>query len=145
MLRKPTENHASIVQLHPIVDLQGVPWLASPHAGCLEQGDCGARLGVINLDVGLTYQVACDATDHTVYWGDLANVSHAQPYSGGVCSIGSSGTVSFDPGFETAFFLVVGNDSVDEGSYGLHSAGERPAQTVGICTYTQDLAGVICE
>jgi hypothetical protein len=96
-------------------------------------------------EVDVTYQVACDATSHTIYYGDLANVSHAQPYSGGICSIGSTGTVSFDPGFPNAFFLVVGNDAVDEGSYGLHSAGERPAQTVGICPYTQDLAGVICE
>jgi len=96
-------------------------------------------------EVDVTYQVACDATNHTIYWGDLANVSNPAPYSGGVCTIGNTGTASFDPGIPNAFFVVVGNDTTDEGSYGLATAGERPAEIGGVCTYTQNLGGVICE
>jgi hypothetical protein len=99
--------------------------------------------GTGNID--LSYALGCDAADHTIYYGDLANVASPTPYSAGLCSIGATGTASFNPGFDNAFFLVVANDGLDEGSYGLGASGERPEEQLGICTWTQDLAGVICE
>jgi hypothetical protein len=111
-------------------------------------GEADSLLASYNVGTGevdLSYVAACDATNHTIYYGDLADVGNPTPYSAAMCSIGTSGTASFDPGFPNAFFLVVGNDTVDEGSYGLATAGERPAETGAICPYTQDLAGVLCE
>ena len=89
------------------------------------------------------YAVACDANDHTIYYGDIADVA-AYAYSGAECSIGTTGNYSFDPGTGSFFFVVVANDGLEEGTYGHDSSpAERPATAV--CAYSQNLAGVICE
>lgn len=91
-------------------------------------------------EIEISYTPACDASDHTIYYGDLANVS-AYEYSGAECSVGRSGSASFDPGLPNAFFLIVGNNGWVEGSYGTSSSGaERPedTQTAG-CDLPQDL------
>jgi hypothetical protein len=121
----------------------GAPGEASPQTEPTAQMRVGRN--AVNGSIDVTFAPACDATNHTIYYGDLADVGNPTPYSAAMCSIGTSGTASFDPGFPNAFFLVVGNDTVDEGSYGLATAGERPAETGAICPYTQDLAGVLCE
>jgi hypothetical protein len=99
-----------------------------------------------NLGTGLidmTYTAACDANDHTIYYGDIGNVA-TYAYSGAECSIGITGNYSFDPGAGSFFFVVVANDGVEEGTYGEDwLAAERPATAV--CAYSQNLAGVICE
>jgi hypothetical protein len=96
--------------------------------------------------IDVTYTPACDATDHTIYYGDLSNVS-TYGYAGAACYIGTSGTASFDPGPGSWFFLVVANNGTEEGSYGQDSNSiERPeAVGVGVCDAPQNLAGVTCE
>lgn len=97
-------------------------------------------------EVDLTYTPACDATDHTVYYGDINNVA-AYGYADAACFLGTSGTASFDPGSGSWFFLIVASNGTDEGSYGKDAnLVERPeAVGVGVCDVPQDLAGVICE
>ena len=94
-------------------------------------------------EIDLTFSPACDATDHTVYYGDLANVS-TYGYSGAACFLGNSGVASFDPGPGSRFFLIVGNTGVVEGSYGRDGAGfERPEHFSGTaCDLSQDLSSV---
>jgi hypothetical protein len=93
--------------------------------------------------IDMTYTAACDATDHAIYYGDIADVS-AYTYSGASCSIGVDGTASFDPGTDSFFFLVVGNNGEKEGPYGNNSFDtDRTASP--ICTYTKELTGIICE
>jgi hypothetical protein len=97
-------------------------------------------------EVTISYTPACDATSHTVYWGDLASVS-SYAYTGAECNVGLTGSAVFDPGAGSVFFLIAGNDGSEEGSYGQHSnIGERPEHsgTPG-CNYPQDLGGVVCE
>jgi hypothetical protein len=98
--------------------------------------------GTSRIDV--TYAPACDATDHTLVWGDLSAVA-GYGYASAVCGIGTTGTASFDPGPGSVFFLVVGITGSAEGSYGLGLAGaERPEYTAGgVCARPQQL-GAAC-
>lgn len=93
--------------------------------------------------IDVTYTPSCDASNHTVYFGDLANVS-SYDYTGAACWRGNSGTTSFDPGVANAFFLIVGNTGIVEGSYGLDGAAfERPEHlATAECDLAQDLSGV---
>jgi hypothetical protein len=100
-------------------------------------------------EIDLTYTPACDATDHTIYWGDLADVG-SYLYGGAECFAGTSGTASFDPGGGSFFFVIVGNNGVEEGSYGLYNdAGttDQRDEDVGtpVCDLPRNLAGVTCE
>lgn len=101
-----------------------------------------AASGQVEID----YTPACDATDHTIYYGDLDDVA-SYGYGGAACYVGVSGSAAFDPGSDSAFFLVVANDHTREGSYGLGVAGlERPEQVgTPVCDLPQDLAGIVCE
>ncbi len=96
--------------------------------------------------IDITYFPACDASDHTIYFGDLSSVS-TYSYSNAVCDIGVSGSASFDPGAGSVFFLIVGNNGSSEGTYGMNSIpAERPeASGITQCEFPQDLGGVICE
>jgi hypothetical protein len=119
----------------------GVPGEASHQEVPSDQMRAELNLGTGQID--MTYTAACDAADHTIYYGDIADVS-TYAYSGGECSIGVGGAYSFDPGVGSFFFVVVANDNTEEGSYGKDASdAERPGTAV--CTYTQNLAGVICE
>ena len=99
--------------------------------------------------VDVTYTPACDATDHTIYYGDLASVA-TYSYTDAACTLGVSGNASFDPGAGSFFFLVVANNGTEEGTYGEWydgvTSGQRPP-AVGLlqCDYTQNLNGVTCE
>ena len=64
-------------------------------------------------------------------------------WTGEVCDIGTSGVHNgFDPGPGSFFFVVVGNDDLDEGSYGRNGGGtERPAHAGNLCGQVQTLAG----
>jgi hypothetical protein len=96
--------------------------------------------------IDLTYTPACDSTDHTVYYGDLSNVS-SYNYADASCFLGTTGTAPFTPGTGSFFFVIVANNGTDEGSYGKDDGTlERPeAVGVGVCDMPQNLAGVICE
>jgi hypothetical protein len=99
--------------------------------------------------IGIDYGAACDATGHTIHYGDIANIA-TYGWGGADCSIDASGTGTFipDPAVgESIFFVIVGHNSVYEGSYGADSAGvERPPNTTaaGACFHAQNLAPV-CE
>ncbi len=93
-------------------------------------------------DMTLQYTIGCAATDHTIVYGALDDVS-SYGYSGQDCWIGTSGNHLFNPGGDSLFFLVVANDGIGiEGSYGTDSAGiERPQDTNDpICSLVQDLS-----
>ena len=93
--------------------------------------------------IDVAFAPACDASDHTIYYGDLANVS-TYTYTGAACWRGNTGVSSFDPaGLSSAFFMIVGNNGVVEGSYGRDRFGsERPQDTTAGCQLPQDLSGV---
>ena len=122
----------------------GTPGEASQHdvAGDQMRASYNDATGAIDL----TYTPACDATDHTVYYGDLANVS-TYDYADAACALGTSGTASFDPGPGSWFFVIVAGNGAEEGSYGADgTATERPeAVGVGVCDVPQNLGGVTCE
>lgn len=91
-------------------------------------------------DITVRFGLACDSSDHALYYGPLAAVS-TYGWDGALCSIGSTGTTVFDPGDRSAFFLVTGHDSVVEGSLGKRAPGvERPeSNTDALCPLQQDL------
>jgi hypothetical protein len=96
------------------------------------------------IDIG--YTPACDAVEHNIYYGELAAVA-VYGYGAAACSVGVSGSANFTPAVDDAFFVIVANNGIEEGSYGEDgSAVERPEDvgTVG-CDRVQDLGGVICE
>ena len=99
----------------------------------------------ISGDMEVTFESPCEATDNSIYYGDLALVS-THTWSGGVCGVGIGGSYSgFNPGAGSYFFVVVGNKSADEGSYGQErdAAGvetERPDFALNSCSVSQDLS-----
>ena len=97
-------------------------------------------------NLSISYTPACSAADHHIEFGPLQDVS-TYGYSGQECSIGTSGTYgSFDPGPDSYFFVVVGDDGLGvEGSYGTSMTGgppvERPENLLDpVCTLVQDLS-----
>lgn len=127
-----------ILTIVPAGGTGGAPGEASGNAGSPMRASHDPGSG--NIDV--TYTAACDATEHTIYYGNLADVS-THGYSGAECGVGTSGSASFDPGPGDFFFVVVGTNATDEGSYGLDGSGsERPEDiaTTG-CDRPQDLSG----
>jgi hypothetical protein len=93
--------------------------------------------------IDVSYTGSCNATNHTIYYGNLSDVS-TYDYSGAACFLGCSGTTSFDPaGASDAFFVIVGNTGTVEGTYGLDGEGaERPEDTATAgCDLPRDLSG----
>lgn len=95
-------------------------------------------------NLALSYASGCETSDNAIYFGPLNQVA-SYGYSGEVCAIGTGGSyASFNPGAGSFFFVVVGNKSGDEGSYGLSrtTAGvqnERPPFAGNLCGVSQDL------
>jgi hypothetical protein len=111
----------------------------------------GGNLQVIGYEKGsgridFRYVPACDATQHTIYSGPLSSLS-SYDYTSAKCNVGASGSASFIPVSGDLYFLIVGNDTTREGSYGTRSSGaERPEDTATPgCDLPQDLGGVICQ
>jgi hypothetical protein len=95
-------------------------------------------------EMRLSYQSGCDSTDNNIYIGPLEQVS-SLAWSDEACSIGTTGTVSgFNPGAGSYFFVIVGNDGIDEGSYGQQNLGgsivERGPHVGSTCGEVQNLA-----
>jgi hypothetical protein len=95
-------------------------------------------------EIDVDYTPGCDASDHTIYYGDLADVA-TYGYAGATCSAGISGSASFDPGPNDTFFLIVATSGAAEGSYGVDGNDvERPEDTLTPgCDLAQDL-GATC-
>ena len=91
--------------------------------------------------VTVTYAPACGASGHVAYSGPLAQV-RVLKWDRAVCSLGVSGTASFNPGAGNRYFVIVGQGASAEGSYGRTSSGtERPeAAGVGTCDLPQTLS-----
>ena len=94
--------------------------------------------------VDVTYQPACGALDHTVYWG-TSPFAGSYSWKNSACGLGTSGTGSFNPGTPAPgtfiYYVVVGKNATNEGSYGTSSSGERPeAVGIGACDAPQTLA-----
>jgi hypothetical protein len=93
--------------------------------------------------IDVVYTPSCDASNHTIYYGDLANIA-SYGYTGAACWLGSAGTASFDPaGVTNAFFLIVGSTDLVEGSYGSDGSGTERPESIGAasCDLPQDLSG----
>jgi hypothetical protein len=116
----------------------GAPGEASGDPAQRMRAAYNATTGQIEVE----FTPACDSSNHTVVYGDLAGVS-SYAYSGAACWVGQAGNASFDPGLTNAFFLVVGNTGTVEGSYGEdHLETERPEYTgTPGCDLPQDLTG----
>jgi hypothetical protein len=101
-----------------------------------------ASLDPTDGTIDIQFTPACGATDHTVYYGPLADVS-TYGYTGALCNVGNDGTTTLDSGPESVFFLVVANNGEVEGSYGADSAGaQRPEDfATAVCDVPQDLSG----
>lgn len=95
--------------------------------------------------VDVTYVPACGALDEAIYWG-AGPFAGAAAWTNVACSLGSTGHAVFDPGDPAPdsfyYFVVVGQRTASEGSYGLATSGERPEATgFGACDKPQALGG----
>jgi hypothetical protein len=119
----------------------GAPGPASPQS--VPGSQMKAVYNKITGEIDVAYTPACDASNHTIYFGELANLA-SYGYTAAACGRGVSGTTSFDPGgLDNVFFLIVGNTGSVEGSYGLDGSGsERPEDTATAgCDLPRDLTG----
>lgn len=109
-----------------------------------------APLVVTELDpvsgrLSLSYQTGCGTVDNNIYYGPLDRVS-SLAWAGEVCGIGRNGAYGgFDPGPGSWFFVMVGNDGQNEGSYGKAllpggSQPERPPFSGSACGVAQSLS-----
>ena len=116
----------------------GAPGEASPQDSSAERMRASWNAGTGRVEVA--YSPACDATGHTIRWGDLSSVS-SYGYAGAECAVGASGVADFDPGASSVFFLIVADNASSEGSYGRDATGtERPeADGPTACDFPQDL------
>ena len=91
-------------------------------------------------NVEISYETGCNTDDNNIYYGPLSQVS-SYAWSGEVCNVGTSGTASFDPGTDSYFFVIVGNEAGKEGSCGRSSANvERSPFNLNFCSDVQDLS-----
>lgn len=76
--------------------------------------------------IGLSYVLGCETSDTTIEYGPLSAVS-TLGYSGQQCGVGTVGAYAWNYAGtpDSMFFLIVGNNGINEGSYGLGQGGER--------------------
>jgi hypothetical protein len=88
----------------------------------------------------LSYGPACRTSDNNFYFGALANVA-SPTYAGQDCGITNAGGYvwNYATSPESSFFLIVGHDTVIEGSYGKQTGGTERA-TAGLCPEPQDVS-----
>jgi hypothetical protein len=92
-------------------------------------------------EISISYESSCETDQNNIYYGNLADVS-LWNWTDQVCDIGVGGAGAFTPAGDSIFFVVVGNKSGKEGSYGQSSAGmERSTTLANVCGETQDLSG----
>ncbi len=95
--------------------------------------------------LSISYGVPCAATDHTIEFGELSHPNlAAYNWSGQECGLGNTGAYDWSTSGtpDAMFFVVVGNNGGQEGSYGTDHGGlERPEDTVSTsCPMEQNLA-----
>jgi hypothetical protein len=148
MLRAPTAEcttdiHAWVNEFK-LQDYQQIifripnPKEASPN-GTPMTAQKGAGTSVV-----VNYSPGCGATTHAMYWGG-GPIGAGLNWTDVACEVASGGT--FDPGElnlgEWIYFVIVGQNSTLEGSYGRNSIGQERPESVGIgaCDKPQDLTG----
>jgi len=102
-----------------------------------------SRLAGTAIDVA--YAPGCGTLDNAVYWG-TGPIVGSPVWTSSACALGNTGHATFDPGDPgpdtQIYFVVVGQNATNEGSYGPGAAGERPeAIGVGACDKPQVLTG----
>jgi hypothetical protein len=117
-----------------------------------ESSSLGSPMTAMPSTLGTSIQVtytgtSCD-TGHSIYWGVNSSALTWLNWSGVSCGLGDSGSAAFDPGDPPAgsffYFVVVGNNGTDEGSYGLDSSGgQRPNSGVIACFSSQNTASCL--
>jgi hypothetical protein len=89
-------------------------------------------------DIIIDWQPTCDADNHAIYFGTLGNFTS---YIAAECGVGMTGSWSGTPPAGDIFWVVVGVNGSNEGSYGEDDGGlERPDAGGAYCGYTQDLS-----
>ncbi|MDQ7007114.1 MAG: S8 family serine peptidase [Acidobacteriota bacterium] len=106
-------------------------------------GDAGFTRGSGSV-VNLGFTAGVGSTDTTVYRGSASAGLTGLEWVAAHCSLGTSGTASFDPGTPAAgsmfYFVAVANDGQQEGSYGHDSSGGERVDANGLgCDYPQIL------
>ncbi len=93
-------------------------------------------------EITLNYTPACSSNANTVYYGDIASIA-TYGYTGAQCYADISGSAVLTGSPDNIFFVIAGNNGVEEGSYGDDSTGtERPEATgIGACDLPQNLTG----
>jgi hypothetical protein len=87
----------------------------------------------------LSFEAGCGTLDTSLHYGPLAQVS-AYGYAGEVCNTGATASYTWDYSMapDASFFLIVGHDGTNEGSYGTNSElVERPPNAT--CARPQNL------
>jgi hypothetical protein len=97
-------------------------------------------------EITVHYMPACGSTGHNVYYGDIAALSGPGTgwYGGVACSADTTGTLQFPAPAGNAFFLIVGNNGVEEGGYGTMTGGAQRPEATGLgggCDYPRNLLG----
>ncbi len=121
-----------------------------PPAPSEVSGPAASMLSVTGWDGGtetmtIDYAPACASTDSFIVYGELtlANLQ-AYAWSGEECFIGTTGTYAWDTSAAPAslFFVIVGQNAAEEGSYGAdHDDQERPPYPGNVtCPTSQDLS-----
>ena len=108
-------------------------------------GDAQAALTVTAHDstaetLEIEFDPGCETTSLSLHFGPLSSVA-TPSYSGQICDIGSTSPYTWDYSLapSSSFFLVVGHNGTNEGSYGLKSVlVERSPNPA--CARPQDLA-----
>jgi hypothetical protein len=95
--------------------------------------------------VEVAYTPGCGTLDNAIYWG-AGPIAGSIDWTHAACAIDDTGHGAFDPGDPAPgsffYFVIVGQNSTKEGSYGTGTAGERPeAIGIGACDKPQDLTG----
>ena len=101
--------------------------------------------------IQVNFSPACGATDHAAFWSLVpAGGAADRRFHNVACSLGATGSASFDPGAVGAgglvYFVLVGQDGTSQGSFGRTSAGserEGAYDASWACNLTQVL-GATC-
>jgi hypothetical protein len=127
------------------VDTALIDYHLSNFPGAVPLGDHVAgtpmtvRRGGSPGDVIIDWQPTCNASDHAIYFGTLGNFTS---YVQAECNAGTAGSWPVTPPGGDIFWVVVGVNGANEGSYGEYGGGgERPSDGGAQCGYWQDLSG----
>jgi plastocyanin len=124
---------------HCFFGMTGTVHVGAAPGGILEATDL--RIARSGADTQFTYTPACGATSHAIYFG--SGPINGISWEDSVCVDASgSHTVSLAAPSGLQYFIVVGQNTSAEGSYGKDSTGaeRREAEGIGVCDIPQVLS-----